>query len=298
MSFQITTAFVEQFKNEVMHLPQQMESRFAGKVRRESQKGKTGYYEQLGSTVAVKRTTRHGATPRVDSVHARRACFLTDYDWSDIVDSLDDTKMLINPTSYYVQSAQYAFERAKDLEIIASATGTAYSGENGTTTSTIPAGNVIAVNYVASGSATNSGLTLAKLIQAKHILGTTEYMKGAKLCFAVRQQQITDLLQNVNQVSSADYSAVKALQMGEVTDFMGFEFIKTELLDVDTATDYATCFAYVDYALLLAVGQDSKARITEESTLNYATQVYMNMAIGATRLIDNLVVKVTCDQSV
>ena len=97
MSDQITTAFVEQYSSNVEHLAQQKECRFEGKVRTVSQKGKTQFFEQLGATTAVKRTTRHADTPRVDSDHQRRQVTLTDYDWSDLVDTLDDVKMLISP---------------------------------------------------------------------------------------------------------------------------------------------------------------------------------------------------------
>lgn len=300
MSTQITAAFVEQYSANVEHLAQQMESRFSGKVRMESQKGKTKFYEQLGATTAVRRTSRHADTPRVDSKHRRRACYLNDYDWSDLVDSLDEVKLLIDPSSSYAQSAAMAFNRAKDEEVIAAATGTAYADKDGSgavIAQTIGSGQQVAVDYVASGVAANSGLTLAKLIKAKSILSKAEYPKGTKLYFAHAQQQLDDLLLNVNQVNSADYNNVKALVEGEVTSFMGFEFIKTELTALATATDIRTCFGYVQIGLLMAVGQDAKGRVTERADKNYATQVYYNMSVGATRMQEEYVVEVACDQS-
>jgi hypothetical protein len=273
-----------------------MESRFSGKVRTESQKGKTKFYEQLGATTAVRRTARHADTPRVDSKHRRRACYLNDYDWSDLVDTLDEVKLLIDPSSSYAQSAAMAFNRAKDEEVIAAATGTAYADKDGSgavTAQTIGSGQQVAVNYGGS----NSGLTLGKLIKAKSILSKAEYPKGSKLYFAHAQQQLDDLLNNVNQVSSADYNNVKALVDGEVTSFMGFEFIKTELTALNSSTDVRTCFGYVQIGLLMAVGQDAKGRITERADKNYATQVYYNMSVGATRMQEEYVVEVACDQS-
>lgn len=297
MSFQITTAFVEQFGDNVEQLVQQGDCRFAGKVREESQKGKSKFWEQLGATAAVKRTSRHADTPRVDSNHQRRACYLSDYDWSDLVDSLDDTKMLIKPESSYAISASMAFNRAKDEEVITAATGTAYadtgSGNGAVSAQTLGSGQQVAVNYGGS----NVGLTLAKLIKAKSILGKNEVPKGTKLYFAHSQQQLDDLLTNVNEVKSSDYAAVKALVDGEVNYYMGFEFIKTELLTLTTATDVRTCFAYAKIGLLMATGQDKKARITERDDKNYATQVYMNMSVGATRMQEKCVVEVACDES-
>lgn len=299
MSFQVTAAFVEQYGSNIEHLVQQGDSRFAGKLRMESQKGKTKFWEQLGATKAVKRTARHADTPRVDSKHRRRQCILYDYDWSDLVDTLDDTKMLINPTSSYAQSAGMAMNRATDEEIIEAATGTSYAdvdGSGAVVATTLGSEQQVAVNYALSGSA-NSGLTLPKLVRTKSILGKNEVPRGTKLYMAHTQQQLDDMLNNIDQVTNADYAAVKALVDGEVSNFMGFEFIRTELLGLDTATDIRTCFAYAYPGLLCAKGQDYRARISERSDKNYATQVYFNMSIGATRMQEKMVVAVYTDES-
>jgi len=297
MSVKITTAFVEQYSANVEHLAQQMESRFDGKVRQESQKGKTKFWEQLGATQAVKRTNRHADTPRVDSDHQRRQCVLNDYDWSDLVDTLDDTKMLISPASSYAQSAAMAFNRAKDEEVIDNAVATSYADKNGNGGATIavalPSTQKVAVNFGGS----NIGLTLAKLIETKSILGKNEYPRGDKLYFAHTQQQLDDLLNNVDEVSNADYAAIKALVKGEVNFFMGFEFIKTELMTLTTSTDVRTCFGYASSGILRAIGQDARGRISERDDKNYATQVYYNMSVGATRMQEELVVEVMCDES-
>lgn len=80
MSVQITTAFVEQYKANVYHLTQQKGSKLRRAVRVESVTGKNAYYEQIGSTAAQQRTSRHSDTPRMDTPHARRRVSLTDYD--------------------------------------------------------------------------------------------------------------------------------------------------------------------------------------------------------------------------
>jgi hypothetical protein len=300
MSFQITTAFVEQYSANVEHLAQQMESRFDGKIREESQTGKTKFFEQLGATTAVKRTSRHGDTPRVDSNHQRRASYLNDYDWADLIDSLDDVKMLIDPKSSYSQSAAMAMNRAKDQEVIAAATGDAYAdvggGSGAVSAVALPSSQKVAVDYVASGVAANSGLTLAKLIKSKDILGKAEVPAGTQIYFAYSQQQLTDLLTNVSQVSSSDFAAVKALVDGEVSYFMGYEFIKTELLSL-AATDYRTCFAYAKTGLLRSMGQAPSGSIDKRPDKNNAYQVYFNGSFGAARMQEKFVVQVLCDES-
>tara|TARA_R110000803_G_scaffold78629_2_gene143830 strand:- start:533 stop:1459 length:927 start_codon:yes stop_codon:yes gene_type:complete len=308
MSTQITAAMVEQYSANVEHLGQQMDCRFDGKVRSESQKGKTKFWEQLGATSAVKRTTRHGDTPRIDSEHKRRACYLQDYDWSDLVDSLDDVKLLINPESSYAVSAAMAMNRAKDEEVITAATGTAFadtSGGGSVSAVVLPSTSKIAVNYVASGAATNSGLTLAKLIKAKSNLTKSEVPNGTRMFLAVTQQQVDDLLNNVSQVSSSDYAAVKALVNGDVSYFAGLEFIRmgsaaanSAALALNVGTDVRTCFAYAQVGLLRAMGQDASSDISLRADKNNAVQVYSNMSVGATRLQEEYVQEILCDESV
>ncbi len=59
MSTQITTAFVNQFSSNITLLSQQRGSRLRSAVREESVTGEKGFYDQVGSTAAIKRSSRH-----------------------------------------------------------------------------------------------------------------------------------------------------------------------------------------------------------------------------------------------
>lgn len=308
MSQQITTAFVEEYSAMVEYLAQQTSSRLASRVRVESQKGKSRFYEQIGPATAVRVTSRHMDTPRLDTNHQRRATYLNNYVASDLIDQLDEVDLLIDAQSAYSNNFAMAFERAKDLEIITAATGTAYAdtgGGNGVVSPvTLPSTQQIAVNFVqGGGTGANSGLTLAKLIQAKSLLSRAEYPEGSRLCFAYRQQQLDNLLLNVTQVDDIRQNAVKALVAGEVNYFLGLEFVRTQLLANSvpgggTGTDTVTTnFAFVETGLLLAVGQDKKGRISERDDKNYSVQVFYSMSIGATRMQEPYVVSCSCDES-
>ena len=93
MSTQITTAFVEQYKSNVLHLAQQKGSRLRNAVRVEMVTGKSAFFERIGSTAAEKRTSRHSDTPRMDTPHSRRKVSLDDYDWADLIDQEDKVSM-------------------------------------------------------------------------------------------------------------------------------------------------------------------------------------------------------------
>ena len=108
MSVQITTAFVEQYKGNVEHLVQQKGSRLRQAVSVETVTGKNAFFEQIGSTAAQQRTSRHSDTPRMDTPHARRRVSLVDFDWADLIDDEDRVRMLIDPTSPYAEAAAMA----------------------------------------------------------------------------------------------------------------------------------------------------------------------------------------------
>jgi hypothetical protein len=77
-----------------------------------------------------------------------------------------------------------------------------------------------------------SGLTLAKLIEAKEILDSGNVDPSIPRYIACSPKQVTDLLNNTT-VTSSDYNTVKALAMGEINTFVGFNFIVSNRLGVD-----------------------------------------------------------------
>jgi hypothetical protein len=148
MSTQITTAFVEQYRNNVELLVQQRGSVLRDFVNVDNAiVGKTKFTEQIGSTEAQKKVSRHSDSPLVNTPHARRAYSLEDYEWGDLIDKNDKVRMLIDPTSSYAQAAAFAMGRAMDDVIIAAATGTAKTGVSGGTDTALPSSQVILKNH-------------------------------------------------------------------------------------------------------------------------------------------------------
>ena len=286
MSAQVTTAFVQQYSANVQMLSQQRGSLLRDTVRAETMVGKNAFFDQVGKATAVKRTTRHGDTPQIDTPHARRRMSLVDYEYADLIDDQDKVRMLIDPTSTYAQAAASAMGRAMDDEIIAAATGTAFTGETGSTSTSLPAGQ-----QIAHGSA---DLTLAKLITAKKTLDLASVDPSIPRYIAVGPNQVEALLNNTT-VTSSDFNTVKALVQGEIDTFLGFKFIVTNRLAF--ASNIRTCFAWAEDGLALGIGKDVTARIDERADKGYATQVYYCMSIGATRMEEEKVVSIACDES-
>jgi len=285
MSTQVTTAFVQQYSANVQMLSQQMGSRLRDAVRVENVVGKNAFFDQVGAATAQLRTTRHADTPQIDTPHARRRVSLADYEYADLIDDQDKVRMLIDPTSAYAMAAAAAMGRAMDDVIISAATGTAYTGETGSTATALPAGQQIAAG--------GADMTVAKLREAKKILDLSDVDPSIPRYIAVGPNQIESLLGDTN-VTSSDFNTVKALVQGEVNQFMGFNFIMTNRLAISGST--RSCFAWAEDGIAIGVGKDVNARIDERADKGYATQVYYCMSIGATRMEENKVVQIDCDE--
>lgn len=285
MSTQVTTAFVNQFSSNIQMLSQQMGSLLRNAVDVETVNGEKAFFDQVGSAAAQLRTTRHADTPLIDTPHSRRMLTLADYEYADLIDDQDKVRLLVDPTSTYARAAASAMGRAMDDVIIAAAFADASTGKDGSTTTSFDTAN----NQIAAGA---SGLTLAKLIQAKEILDAGDVDPSIPRYIAVSPKQVTDLLNNTT-VTSSDYNTVKALAMGEINSFVGFQFIVTNRLGVDGA-DARRVIAWAADGIKLGIGKEPTARIDERADKSYATQVYYAMTLGATRMEEKKVVEVLC----
>jgi hypothetical protein len=283
----INVAAVKQFGSNIEMLVQQKGSKLRNAVRIETGiVGEEAYFDQLAETAAVQKVARNVDTPLVKSDHRRRRVTMYDYQWADLIDKEDQLKMLIDPTSAYVTNAAWALGRSMDDLIIASFSGTAYTGKAGATATVFTPGNIIAVGA--------AGLTVAKLIAAKELLDGADVDPQEERYIAVTAKQVSDLL-NTTEVKSADYNTVKALVQGQVDTFMGFKFILCNRLALDGSSD-RLCPVWAKSGMLLAIAKEVSSRIDERPDKSYATQVYASMGIGATRMQEEKCVLITCDE--
>lgn len=297
MSFQIDTARVQQYGQNILLLSQQKQSRlrdcvlFEGGIR-----GKRLSRDQLGATAARRRTTRHGDTPLMQTPHARRWLTTFTYDWADLVDNIDKLKTIEDPTNAYAMNAAMAMGRAMDDEIIAAGFATAVTGEEAGSTVAWPSSQQIAVNSWAYGTGTgNSGLTISKLISAKLLMDAAEIDPDEERYIAVSGKQVANLLATT-EATSKDYNSVQALVEGKIDKFMGFVFKRTERLLTDT-NSYRRVMAWAKSGICLGIVEDVIARVGERADKNYATQVYTEMDIGATRMEEVKVVEILCSEA-
>jgi len=296
MSFQVDTALVQAYKANIELKFQQMGSRLRPTVRNEQQAAEFDFYDRIGAVDAVEVTTRHADTPLISTPHDRRRVGLRDFDWADLIDKKDKIRMLADPTSAYVTNAVMAMGRAQDDVIIQAAFGTAYTGKTGSTAVTFPSTSEVAVDYVESGAAAASNLTIGKLRRARYLLDKAEATTEGEydLYIVLDPSQIQSLLRST-EVTSSDYNTVKALVQGEIDTFMGFKFIKSNRLTKDS-NNVRDCICYEREGLLLASGMEITVDVGPRRDKRNSVQVYVCGSFGSTRMWEEKVLRIKCDE--
>lgn len=297
MSFQIDTAFVNQFRSNVMFLLQQMGTKLRGFVRNETQNGELSFYEQIGPVDMVQRITRHGDSPLVSTPHARRAVTMLDYEWGDLIDKEDKVRLLIEPQSAYAQNAAMAMARQIDRTIIAAFNASALTGKAGTTTVALPATQIIQATGTdtANSGGGSTNLILAKLRRAKFLLDDAHVPEDDRY-IVIGANQMQSLL-NKTAITSADFNTVKALVQGEINTFLGFRFIMMGTGFLPKTGNIRSCFAWHRPGLLLATGIEPSTHIAERPDKAFSKYVYVNQTLGATRMEELRVIQIDCDET-
>lgn len=296
---QIPEHYITEYATNWEHLVQQKQSRLREYVTLDIINGKEKSYNQLASTTMRAITSRAGATTAQNTATAKRWLRETGYDAVDVFDEFDDDLLgsITLPTSEVIRNHAMAYRRTCDQVIIDALGGTAYTGETGVTATTLPNTQKVAVNFVAPNTTgANSGLTLAKLIKAKSILGKNEVDEEDPLILVLSQQQLDDLLNNVTEVKSSDYAQVKALVDGNIDRFMGFKFVRTELCPLNSTTDVRRIYAYAKSGVILG-DSGHKVHMDILPTQSHALQVRTVARLGATRREEKKVVEISCDES-
>jgi hypothetical protein len=288
MSFEVTKAFVNHYRANVLHLVQQSETKFRSMVRVHTDVvGKADHFDRIGSTSARKKTTRHADTPLISTPHSRRRVVMDTYEWADLIDQDDKVRLLMNPQSEYVKAGAAAMGRAMDDVIITAfnATTQAVDENDASSTVALPASQII----VHGGT----GLTVAKLRQAKRILDQSDVPDTGR-AIAISPIGLEDLL-GTTEVTSSDFNSVKALVMGDVDTFLGFKFLRTTRLP--KSGNIRSAFAWHADGMGLSIGDDVNSRVSERPDKSYATQVYFSMVIGAARVEEERVVEIQYDEA-
>ena len=304
MSTQIPIAFVDQVSANILLLSQQKPAKIRMACREEPVTGDTMFVERIGPKDAQPRGARHGETPISDADHTRRQLTIIDYVVpADIIDKPDRLKMLIDPQSTYAQNQAFSLNRQIDDVIISALGGNAFGGHTGGTTIAYSDvgecriidsdGTVVAAGTAHSG-ATETPLTIAKLLTCKELLDNAEIDDERQRFFLTNPHNLNQLM-NTTEVKSSDYNIVKALAQGKVDTFMGFKFIKSTRLVTGADTAATRSYAFAQGAIVLGVQSEPQVSIDVRPDLLNSTQIFSTLGIGATRVEGPAVVSIELD---
>lgn len=295
MAFEIPDHYSRSFTTNVELLLQQEDSRFSDCVTTSTYRGEQAQVvKQFGEVEFQEKTSRLADTNFSEIEHRQRWVFPTSYDLALPVEREDEIQMLDSPVSPYSMAMSAAWNRKKDAVIMAAALGDAKTGKNGGTTTSFDTTNFsVAADFVLNGAGVNSGLTLAKITEAKRILDAAECPAKGRY-FGTGSYQLQDML-NTDKLTSQDYQAVKALVNGEINSMLGFEFKRYESFAV--ASSVRSCVAWHKTGLHLGMWNGLETKIGERPDKKYLTQVFMKGTIGATRTNEEKVVRVLCSEA-
>lgn len=292
MSVNLPMYYTQQFASNIQMLLQQKESRLRQAVMTGSHVGEQASpVEQVGAIEMQPVTGRFQPMGRVDAPVDRRWVFPSDFDLPQLIDSFDKLKMLLDPSSVFVQNAVAAANRKMDSLIIAALNGTAKTGKKGEVSVALPAAQKIAVNF---GASANVGLTVAKLREAKRLLMAAEVdLESDQIYCPIGATQHDNLLAEI-QITSTEFNDRPVLVDGKVQRFLGINFIHSERNELNSSGQ-TNVPVFAKSGMYLGIWNDIKTSISQRHDLQGEPwQAYVYLSAGATRLEEKKTVQITC----
>lgn len=286
MASTIDQAFVQQWDSAVRAEAAQRESRLMGTVHdRGTITGESFTINFLGDDGGLldANTVRHGDTEWTDPEHSTPIVNMSDFYKAYPLDRNDIPKMIVNPVTGgdYMRLLMNQKNRRIDKIIYDAARGSQLKKDG--TSEALPSGQKIAHG--------GTGLTKAKLIEAKKIFRTNEADEhaGEELHIVYNDVMLEDILADTT-LTSADYMAVKMLQNGDVSGkWMGFKWIPFNGIVLSASTYYT--IAYAKSGIHLGKGYE-EGNVTRRGDKKDAWQVSMAASYGAGRQDPKKVVEI------
>jgi hypothetical protein len=280
MAVSISNAFVTLFDAEVKQAYQ------ADAVLRNSVRLRTGVtasthkFPKIGAGVAQVRVPQTDVTP-LNVTYSQATVTLADYIAAEYSDIFNQSKVNFDERQELVQVVGKAIGRRSDQMIIDALANSSTS---------------LTVATSIGGSATN--MNMAKLREAARLLNTAN-VPAEDRYILIHASQLSSLLSET-AVTSSDFNSVKALVQGDITSFMGFNFITIGDRSEGGLTGGGSGSTRVVYAYhKMAVGMAESMAIRSE--INYIPEktswlVSSMFSAGATAIDAGGIVAITCTE--
>lgn len=273
MSTALSNVLVTEFQTEV-HQRFQEEATLRDTVRiKDASSAKKVNFNLMGRGKAQKRGAIQTPIPTMNIQHSLKEATVENYVASELTDIFLNNQVRFDEKQELVQSISSALGRQLDQIILDEMAGTTFA-----------AGKTIANNV--SGSPDN--LTVEAIRAAAQALDV-DGVPDSERCLVIHPSGLHNLLENT-EVTSTDFSNVKALVRGDLDTFYGFRIKKIGDRDegglaIDGSND-RTNFFYQKMAFGLAVNMEPTIRIDWAEEYG-AHRVTGYMAAGGV-LVDDL----------
>lgn len=299
--------FIQGVNTAVRQLSQQKKRKITGAIRwEEGVTGKTWPFQRIGSLDMVD-ATRDSDTTYLNPPQSKRRAVLLDKNAAVLLDRLDQVRELINPMSEFTQILVYARERQLDRFALsvpglsaAGVAGTAVGGILGLATVVDEAAESTSLAALPTGQQIvngGTGLTMAKILQAKQLMDTAEVEEDDRFFFYSpigMQKLLSD-----TQVTSSDYNTIQSLTRGgfaEDQSWVGFKWRMTNRLP--KAGNIRACVAVQRMCAAMAVGLITDIDVSMAPHKWNNPQAICKLSAGVVRVDDTGVVQVDIDESV
>ena len=291
MAITIPAAYIETFESNVRQLAQQRTSRLRMSVTEVNRQSETHNWDRLAASQAREKTSPRtespsggdgsGAVGSDDGLEwTRRNTIIRTFDTGEVIEPENIVQMLIDPKNASTENLTMNMLRQVDDIIIENALGLAGDGAGGTVA--FPGSQVVQAGYA-------SEISLDIILEVDEKFYENDVDPDEPRYFVIGPKQRRKLLQLI-EVTSSDFQSRQALATGYLPDFMGFNWIISNRLNVPSA-DQLDCFAFTKKAVGLHVAGDISARVAERPDMSFAWQCYLMLQMDAVRVEDEHIVK-------
>ena len=304
---ELIEAYRPTFSDMWMSVVQQETERLSDTTLIETElEGRAHRYQKTDKRTMKPMTARFENSNPTESKIETRWMYGTGYD-DEIKFSRRDIprlEKLALPTSQGMAEQRKALNRLYDQTKIDNLFADANVGENdqAPTAVPLPAGNTIAVDFVRSGAAADSGMTLHKFLRAHTKINQADWDPGVEKIFLLGPQQVEDMYADINEFRNNDFrnkngtfDRAELVTTGR-TFWMGTTFIVTNLLPIVSGTDHRKCVLYVKDSIVFG-SENPETFMDLIATKKHQIQIRFEVdPIASTRIYEEGVYPIICDE--
>ena len=292
MTAQVETSWVKAFHSNLKLLLQQENTKIAQYTDPQSFVGEEGFWDRIGEIDPQPAAGRGAETVVTEVSHDRRKCTFDDYELATYVAPTDLERMLTDPTSAYARAFIAGFNRKKDLIVRNAFFATVSTGKTGTGSTTFPAGQDVT---------TTGGATVAKFLSAKMLLLGAEIPEGSEIHVAIDVRALEQLLADEKAINR-DYGFTALMNAdAQSLRLLGMQWHLYNNIETDAsggAQNGRRMYpVWVREGMAVHMATDVTVAYDRLPTKSMANQLFASLGMGATRMEEEMVVRVYCSAS-